>query len=96
VRLTKLTDEDVIQLSLFDDWNLRDKQPAQLSLFDECERKEKQSEQLMQLVDKLNVRYSKDTLRYAAMGTNQRWQTRAQYRSNRWTTRWEEIPVVKC
>lgn len=105
VRLTKLTDEDVIQLSLFDDWKLKDRQPVQLSLFDECDaeggslrdhRKEKQSEQLMQLVDKLNIRYSRDTLRFAAMGTNQRWQTRAQYRSNRWTTRWEEIPVVKC
>lgn len=97
VRLTKLTDEDVIQLSLFDDWNLKDRQPAQLSLFDNCNRKEKQSEQLRQLVDRLNLRYSKDTLRYAAMGgTTGRWQIRAQYRSNRWTTRWEEIPVVKC
>lgn len=105
VRLTKLTDEDVLQLSLFDDWRLKDRQPAQLSLFDECDakggtlncdhRQGKQPE-LMQLVDKLNIRYSRDTLRFAAMGTNGRWQTRAQYRSNRWTTRWEEIPIVKC
>lgn len=96
VRFTKLTDEDVIQLSLFDAWQLKDKQPVQLSLFDECDLQEKQPEQLMQLVDRLNIHYSRDTLRFAAMGTHQHWQTRAQYRSNRWTTRWEEIPVVKC
>ena len=96
VRLTKLTDENVIQLSLFDEWFLKDKQPIQLSLFNERNGSEKQSEQLMQLVDKLNIRYSRDTLRFAATVTTGRWQTRAQYRSNCWTTRWEEIPVVKC
>lgn len=59
VCLTKLTDEDVIQLSLFDEWLFKDKQPIQLSLFNERNCKDKQSEQLIQLVDKLNIRYSR-------------------------------------
>ncbi len=95
VCLTKLTDEDVIQLSLFDEW-FEDKQPLQLNLFNERNCKDKQSEQLIQLVDKLNIRYSRDTLHYAATISNGRWQTRARYRSNCWTTRWEEIPAVRC
>ena len=42
VRLTKLTDENVFQLCLFDEWFLKDKQPLQLSLFNECSCNEKQ------------------------------------------------------
>ncbi len=95
VRLTKLTDENVIQLCLFDEWLATDKQPLQLNLFNEYNCQEKQSEQLMQFVDKLNIRYSRDTLRYGATVTTGRWQTRARYRSNCWTTRWEEIPTVR-
>lgn len=80
VLLTKLIDENVVQLSLFDDYGPEEEQPRQL----------------MQMIDELNQRFSQGTMRYAAMGNSQRWQTRAQHRSNRWTTCWDEIPVVKA
>ncbi|UFP97255.1 DUF4113 domain-containing protein [Gloeobacter morelensis] len=33
-------------------------------------------------------------MRFAGEGIGQRWQTRAQHRSPRWTTRWAELPVA--
>lgn len=81
VILTKLVDENIVQLSLFDD----DYDPT-----------DERSKQLMQTIDQLNQLYGRDLVRFAAVGTNQRWQTRAWYRSNRWTTRWSELPIVKC
>ncbi|WP_317112209.1 DUF4113 domain-containing protein [Chroococcidiopsis sp. SAG 2025] len=81
VILTKLVDENIIQLSLFDD----DYDPT-----------DERSKQLMQAIDELNQLYGRDLVRFAAVGTNQHWQTRARYCSNRWTTRWSELPIAKC
>jgi len=50
--------------------------------------------QLMQIVDKLNSDYSQThctTLLWEQADAGRR----AQYRSNRWTTRWDELPIVK-
>ncbi|MBV8884296.1 MAG: Y-family DNA polymerase [Chroococcidiopsidaceae cyanobacterium CP_BM_RX_35] len=80
VIFTRLTDENVIQLSLFDERTCEDERATRL----------------IHALDELNLRYGRDAVRYAAMGTTQRWQTRAKYRSPRWTTRWDEIPIVKC
>lgn len=63
---------------------------------DDYDPTDERSKQLMQAIDELNQLYGRGMMRFASMGTNQRWQTRAQYRSNRWTTRWQEIPIVKC
>ncbi|MBW4699634.1 MAG: DUF4113 domain-containing protein [Aphanocapsa lilacina HA4352-LM1] len=41
----------------------------------------------MGAVDGLNRRLGQDKVRFAAMGSRQKWQTRASYRSPRWTTR---------
>lgn len=80
VLLTRITEETVIQLSLFERHGLEKERPRQL----------------MQTVDKLNFHYGQDEVRFAVMGFEQRWQTRAQFRSNRWTTRWDELVVVKA
>jgi len=50
----------------------------------------------MQTVDELNFLHGQDKVRFAVMGFEQRWQTRAQFRSNRWTTSWNEIPIIKA
>ncbi|MBV8884127.1 MAG: Y-family DNA polymerase [Chroococcidiopsidaceae cyanobacterium CP_BM_RX_35] len=80
VILTRLTDQDMIQLSLFDDYDPEDERPKHL----------------MELIDGLDEHFGRETLKLAAMGLNKHWQTRAQYMSKRWTTRWDEIPLVKC
>lgn len=78
VMLSDLTDEDTIQLSLFDTFAPGDTRPGRL----------------MGTVDGLNHRYGLDKVRFAVMGTNPRWQTRAQFRSPRWSTRWAELPTA--
>ncbi len=80
VLLTHITQEGVIQLSLFEDYASMDSKPKQLML----------------AIDDLNSRYGRDWVRFAVMGLEQRWQTRAQFRSNRWTTRWDEVMVIKA
>ncbi|MBC8123112.1 MAG: DUF4113 domain-containing protein [Gemmatimonadaceae bacterium] len=78
VLLSHLGDEHEIQLSLFDSFDVADERP----------------ERLMSTVDALNRRHGHDKVRFAGMGTRQRWQTRGAYRSPRWTTRWSEVPVA--
>lgn len=80
ILLTQITEEGVLQLSLFENYDPGDSKPKQLML----------------VIDRLNRRYRYDTVRFAVMGHKLRWQTRAQFRSNRWTTRWDELMVVKA
>lgn len=46
-------------------------------------------------VDRLNRAMGRGALAIAAAGIERPWQARAAMRSNRWTTRWEELPRVK-
>lgn len=51
--------------------------------------------QLLKTVDLLNRRYGRGTVQYAACGFQPAWRLKAEKRSPRYTTRWEEILVVK-
>jgi DNA polymerase V len=48
----------------------------------------------MVIVDELNRFYGRNTLFFAAQGTERTWQQRAQRRSPRYTTNWQEVLVV--
>ena len=50
---------------------------------------------LMQALDAVNARFGKKTLVLASEGTGRSWQTRAAHRSPRYTTRIEDLPVVR-
>lgn len=80
ILMTRIIQEGVLQLSLFENYDLGDGKPKQLML----------------AIDGLNSRYGRDKVRFAVQGFKLRWQTRAQFRSNRWTTRWDELMVVKA
>jgi DNA polymerase V len=54
-----------------------------------CERK------LMDMIDNINFSQRDDILKFAASGTARDWKMRQELRSPRYTTRWEEIFVVK-
>jgi DNA polymerase V len=49
----------------------------------------------LQAVDSINERYGKGVLHYAAEDLSQAWLPRQQSRSPRYTTSWEELPVVR-
>ncbi|RUO98576.1 Y-family DNA polymerase, partial [Hyphomicrobium sp.] len=53
------------------------------------------SKDLMHVIDRVNLQHGRQTLRYAACGTRQRWALRAERRSRRYTTEWSEILDVR-
>ena len=53
-------------------------------------------ERLMMVVDQLNKRHGRDTVRFAAVGTARPWTHRTDQKSPAYTTRWKELPVVKA
>ncbi len=49
----------------------------------------------LQAIDQLNDRFGKNTVRYASEDLAQAWQPKRQLRSPRYTTRFDELPLVK-
>ncbi|WP_243409107.1 DUF4113 domain-containing protein [Kushneria phyllosphaerae] len=43
----------------------------------------------------LNTRFGRNTVTVGVQRQQADWQLRCSYRSNRWTTRWEELPVAR-
>ncbi len=66
---------------------------AQLDLFS-CAHDTEKTERLMQTMDDLNRRMGRGTVRFASEGIARSWQMRRHYLSARYTTHWNEIPVV--
>ena len=55
-----------------------------------------QSEKLMQTVDEINRKLGRGTLRWAAEGLAQPWAARRGNVSPKYTTRWDQLLVVKA
>ena len=49
---------------------------------------------VISLMDRINERFGTDTLKFAACGVNKHWQMRAEFKSNRFTTHWDELLEV--
>lgn len=73
---------------------LSDKHACQRSIFDHDARTQR-SNKLMEALDMINRDYGHGTVRSGASGFSQRWAMRRENRSPRYTTRWEELPIVK-
>ena len=65
----------------------------QYNLFEEPEPAAMQK--LMHIVDNVNFGMRSDMLKFASVGTKKDWKMRQEMRSNRFTTRWEELCIVK-
>jgi DNA polymerase V len=66
----------------------------QTHLFDQHDHEN--SRLLMAAIDAINTQWGSGTVRYAAVGLQPRWRMRCVRRSPRYTTRWEELVVVRC
>lgn len=66
---------------------------VQRSLFGDGNLKKKN--RLMNVLDKINLSWGSGTLSMASSGIQQKWQMKRVYCSPRYTTNWNEIPVVK-
>ncbi len=49
---------------------------------------------LTDAIDAINAGHGKNTVFYGAMGINPQWKTRCQKRTARYTTSWDELPIV--
>jgi len=65
----------------------------QAHLFDRHDREH--SQRLMAAIDAINTEWGSGTIRYAAVGLRPGWLMRCTRRSPRYTTRWEELAVVR-
>ena len=66
----------------------------QLHLWDSRDRI--RDRHLMESLDAINTAMGKETLKFASTGLHPSWQTRFNKRSPRYTTCWEELPLVKA
>ena len=64
----------------------------QLDLFSSHNLKKRET--AMQMIDAINSRFDKKTLRFAAEGIEQPWQMRSGRRTPRFTSNWDELPIV--
>lgn len=72
--------------------DLVDGSHAQKDLFNA----EPNNENLMHVFDKLNEKYGKNTVFLGAQGTEQKWAMRRKMLTPQYTTKWQDIPKVKC
>ena len=64
----------------------------QLSLFE----KDDTNPALMNVMDKLNNFYGRDTMFLASQGTKKEWAMKRNFLSPSYTTSWKELPIVQC
>lgn len=73
---------------------ISDKATMQKSIFDDVFKNEK-SRKLMGVLDHINQRYGKGSLRTGAIGTSTQWEMRSENRSPNYLTQWDELPMVR-
>ena len=89
VIVSGLTPEDNRQLTLFEADEIVQETPSPTA-------KPGAQTSLMKIMDEVNYRFGRDTLKVASCGTTADWHMRQAHRSPRYTTRWDELPVVHC
>lgn len=73
--------------------DLRAKNPRQLDLFHlQSDAAVKETERFMSVLDSINQRFGRHTMRLAAEGHHQPWAMRAELKSPAYTTRWSDLP----
>lgn len=71
--------------------NLSPANTRQMSLLHEPDPR---SEKVMQVLDELNGKFGRNTLQLASSGIEQPWSTLFEFRTPRYTTRWDELPTA--
>jgi len=78
-------------------YDLRPNSQVQASLFEPADsEKETKMQRALKIIDQLNKNYGKDTIRYAVMGYEKKWIMRQEFLSKKYTTRIEDVIVVKA
>lgn len=72
--------------------DLRREGEEQLSLFHSGSQSEEKK--ISGLMDQINERFGRDTVKVASCGTKKSWILRSQFKSPAYTTRWDELPLI--
>jgi len=75
--------------------NLVPDSQIQTSLFSAIENNQ-ESSKLMSAMDAINAKFGKETIKLASSGIERKWTLKAEMRSPRYTTMWDELPIVKA
>ncbi|MDR3476444.1 MAG: Y-family DNA polymerase [Gammaproteobacteria bacterium] len=75
---------------------LLDVQSNTIKQYDLFSQTASKSEALMQTLDQINCKMGKNSIFICAEGTSRPWLGQSNFRSNRYTTRLDELPVVGC
>lgn len=75
--------------------NLVPNNQIQTSLFSAIENNQ-ESSKLMSAMDAINAKFGKETIKLASSGIERKWRLKAEKRSPRYTTVWDELPIVKA
>ena len=57
--------------------------------------KDQNRKKLMNVIDNMNSAFRDDILKFATSGTQKNWKMRSERRSKRYTTRWDELCLVR-
>ncbi len=68
---------------------------TQLNLFTTLQQHDR-NKGLMETIDRINAQWGSDTIHYAAAGSRPSWRMRQSFVSARFTTQWDEIPIIKA
>jgi DNA polymerase V len=72
------------------------KDPRQLDMFHQpSDETLEKTEHFMSIMDSINQKYGRQTIRLAAEGYSKPWAMRAELKSPAYTTRWTDLPCVK-
>ena len=75
---------------------LVDQKNRQLDLFDQpTDAFLEKKDGLMNILDSINQKYGRHTIKLAAEGVSMPWAMRANMHSPHYTTRWSDLPVIK-
>lgn len=67
----------------------------QLALFDDSQAIPVYNDRLMAVVDDINRIYGRDSIRLGGAALSSAWRMRQAMLSPAYTTRWEDLPIVK-
>ncbi len=73
--------------------NIQPNYTVQYNLFES--RENNKERKLMKIIDNINFGIEADIVKFASAGTKRNWKMRQEMRSKRFTTKWEELFIVK-
>ncbi|MCL9683850.1 Y-family DNA polymerase [Legionella maioricensis] len=67
----------------------------QLDLFHQANKSLPKTEQVMTILDEINRKYGRNTMKLAAEGFSKSWAMKSELKSPAYTTQWSDLPLVK-